>query len=199
MKVLIVGCGAVGQVYGLASATGRCNAGIARPARLRGKVVNRPASKVGASLPGHPPPPEGSHPLPLKDYQVSRTRPKAGASRRTNLVHDPLAGVLHRLVPGVSQRGASKRVVCFTPGQPARISDRGRGDGSFWWNHVHGLAGDLGGGGEARRRSIFTVLPLAFHWWAIRTPAVSGQLLKPAGFRASIGKPGSSSQVSVTL
>jgi len=222
MRVLIVGCGAVGQVYGLALQQAGATLGfLCRPAAA--ERLER-ARKQGG--------------LPL--FQVSHGRPKAPIVHRLK-DYEAIADAAEsrRFEPDqiwfttpsevyysdwfrdFLRQVPARRVVCFAPeGRRTEFHTEAMGDrvvfggttfmawqgdlgGGAWptgggaWP-TGGGAWPSGGGGRGEGVSFWRPplgIPLAGSQAACREVA---QLLKPAGFRVMIGKPGSHSQAVAT-
>lgn len=202
MKVLIVGCGAVGQVYGLALQKAGVTLGLLDKPATANKL-NRAREQGGLLLfqVSHK---HRKHPIQyrLKDYQVIAD---AVGSRHfepdqiwfttpsqvyySDWFHDFL-----RQVP-------SKRVVCFAPeGSRPEFYAGGMGDRViFGGTTFMAWQGDLGGGGGRSEGVNFWRSPLGIQLAGTQDGCREvAQLLKQAGFRVMVGKPGSHLQASTT-
>ena len=202
MKILIVGCGAVGQVYGLALQKAGVTLGLLDQPAMADKL-NKAREQGG---------------LPL--YQVSYTHRKdpilhwlkdyrviADEAESRNFEPDQIWFTTPSQVyysdwfRDFLRQVPSKRVVCFSPeGDRPEFLPDGTGD-RFIFGGTTFMAwqGNLGGGGGRPEGVNFwrppLGIPLAGTQDACREVA---RLLKPAGFRVTVGKPGSHSQASVT-
>jgi len=216
MRVLMVGCGAVGQVYGLALQQAGVTLGVlCRPAAV--EKLERAREQGGLPLF------QLSHkhrkdPIVhrLKDYQVIADAAESQRFEPDQIWFTTPSQVYYsdwfrdflRQVP-------SRRVVCFSPeGSRTEFLDESMGDrvvfggttfmawqsdlggGGAWPSG--GGAWPSGGGGRPGGVSFWRPplgIPLAGSRDACREVA---QLLKQAGFRVMIGKPGSHLQAAVT-
>ncbi len=202
MKVLIVGCGAVGQVFGLALQQAGVTLGL----------LDKPAAATQLNLArdqGGLPLFQVSHqhrkdPIPyrLKDYQVitdfiaSRNfgPDQIWFTTPSQVFYSDWFHEFLRQVP-------SKRVVCFSPegDRPEFLTAELNGRIVFGGTTFMAWQGDLGGGGGRPGGVNFWRPPLSI-------PLTGSQdachdvalLLKRAGFRVMVGKPGAHSQASVT-
>ena len=202
MKVLIVGCGAVGQVYGLALQKAGVTLGLLDQPAVAKKL--RQAREQGG-LPLF----QVSHkhrndPIPyrLKDYHVI-----ADAVESRHFVPDQIwfttpsqvyySDWFHDFLRQVP----SKRVVCFSPeGSRPEFFTEELGDRViFGGTTFMAWQGDLGGGGGRSEGVNFWRSPLGISLTGTRDACHEvAQLLKPSGFKILVGKPGSHSQASVT-
>lgn len=206
MRVLIVGCGAVGQVYGLALQQAGVTLGLLdRPAVVERLKRAREQDGLPLFQISHK---HRTNPIVhrLKDYQVIAD---AAESRRfepdqiwfttpSQVYYSDWFRDFLRQVP-------SRRVVCFSPeGSRPEFHTEEMGDRVvFGGTTFMAWQGDLGGAwssGGGRPEGVHFWRPplgiqLAGSQAACREVA---QLLKQAGFRVMIGKPGSHSQAAVT-
>jgi hypothetical protein len=202
MNVLIVGCGAVGQVYGLALQEAGVALGLfdlpaaAEKLNQARKQGGLPLFQVSYA--------HRQDPIPyrLKDYQVIADEAESRRFKPDQIWFTTPSQVYYsdwfrdflRQVP-------SKRVVCFSPeGSRPEFFTEGMGDRVvFGGTTFMAWQGDLGGGGGRPEGVNFwrspLGIPLAGTPGACRPVA---QLLKQAGFRVMVGKPGSHSQASTT-
>ena len=144
MKVLIVGCGAVGQVYGLALQNAGVTLGFLDKPATAEKIVRE--REKGGLLLFQVPNKRHLEPIPyrIKDYQVITSTEEARQFAPDQIWFTTPSQVYYsdwfheflQLVP-------SKRVVCFTPEgrRPEFSTDTVGRSGCFWWNHFYGLAG----------------------------------------------------------
>ena len=208
MRVLIVGCGAVGQVYGLALQQAGVTLGLLdRPAAAEKLKQAREQGGLPLFQVSHK---HRKDPIVhrLKDYQVIAD---AAESRRfdpdqiwfttpSQVYYSDWFRDFLRQVP-------SRRVVCFSPeGSRTEFHTEEMGDRVvFGGTTFMAWQGDLGGGGAwpsggGRPEGVnFWRPPLAIPLSGSRDACREvAQLLKQAGFRVMIGKPGSHSQAAAT-
>ncbi len=204
MKVLIVGCGAVGQVYGLSLQKAGVTLGY----------LDRPdtAEKLKEAL--------GHAGLPI--YQISRSHRRDPIPHRLEhyqVITD--AAESQRFAPDqiwftipsqayytewfkdFVQKVPSERVVCFVPEGP-RPEFFPEPDGSkerfvFAGTTFMAWQGSLEGGGGRAEGVNFWLPPLALPLVGAKNACQDvAVLLKKAGFRVTIGKPDSRSQAATT-
>ncbi len=202
MKVLIVGCGAVGQVYALALQKAGVTLGLLDQPAVAEKLKRAreqgglPLFKVSQK--------HRKDPIlyRLKDYQVI-----ADATESQQFAPDQIwfttpsqvyySGWFHDFL----QQVPSKRVLCFTPeGERPEFLLEGMNDRViFGGTTFMAWQGDLGGGGGRPEGVNFWRSPLAIPLAGNQDAChEASQLLKRAGFRVTVGKPGSHSQASMT-
>ncbi len=202
MKVLIVGCGAIGPVYGLALQKAGVTLGLLdQPAVARRlyeawKQGGLPLFQVSHAHIQNP----VLH--RLRDYQVIADTMESRRFEPDQIWFTTPSQVYYsdwfhdflREVP-------SRRVVCFCPeGSRPEFCTEEMGDRIvFGGSAFMAWQGDLGGGGESPEGVRFwrppLAIPLVGSQAACREVA---QLLKPAGFRVTVEEPGSHSQASTT-
>jgi hypothetical protein len=202
MKVLIVGCGAVGQVYGLALQEAGVTLGLLdqpavvnklKQAREKGGLPLFQVSKKHRKDPIL---------FRLKDYQVIADAVESRYFAPDQIWFTTPSQVYYsdwfhdflRQVP-------SKRVVCFSPeGSRPEFFTEELGDRViFGGTTFMAWQGDLGGGGGRPDGVNYWRSPLGISLTGTQDACREvAQLLKPAGFRVLVGKPGSHSQASVT-
>ncbi len=202
MKVLIVGCGAVGQVYGLALQKAGVTLGLLDQPAVAYKL--KQACEQGGLPLFQVSDKHRKDPIPhwLKDYQVMPDEAECRRFEPEQIWFTTPSQVYYsdwfrdflRQVP-------SKRVVCFTPeGSRPEFSTEGLGDRVvFGGTTFMAWQGDLGGGGGNPEGVNFWRPPLGIPLEGTQEACRDvAQLLKQAGFRVTVGKPGSHSQASVT-
>ncbi len=202
MKVLVVGCGAVGQVYGLALQKAGAELGLYdRPAAL--EKIRLAQSRGG---------------LPL--FQLDRTHQKNPVEQRLKDLRvltdtagcrdfqpeqiwfaTPSQAYYTEWFRDFLREVPSRRVVCFIPEgpRPEFIPPGEEERMVFGGTTFMAWQGDLGGGGGRAEGVNFYRSPLSLP--LVGEKAVCGevaQLLERGGFRVSIGKPGSHQQAAVT-
>ncbi len=202
MKVLIVGCGAVGQVYGL----------FLQKAGVTLGYLDRPATveKLREAL---------KH-AGLPVYQISRSHRLDPIPHRLEH-YDVIADVVEaqRFAPDqiwfttpsqayytewfkeFLQKVPSERVVCFVPeGARAEFIPEGSLDRLvFAGTTFMAWQGDLEGGGGRPEGVNFCQSPLGIPLAGTENACLGvGQVLKKAGFRFSISKPDSHAQAATT-
>jgi ketopantoate reductase len=202
MKVLIVGCGAVGQVYGLALQKAGVTLGLLdQPANA--KKLNQAREQGGLPLF------QISHkhrkdPIRyrLKDYQVIADAVESRHFEPDQIWFTTPSQVYYSdWLHDFLQHVPSKRVVCFAPegSRPEFFTERMGDQVIFGGTTFMAWQGDLGGGGGRPEGVNFwrppLGIPLAGNQDACREVA---QLLRQAGFRVMIGKPDSHSQALAT-
>jgi hypothetical protein len=202
MKVLIVGCGAVGQVYGLALQKAGVTLGLLdQPATAQKLKQAREQGGLPLFQVSHK---HRKDPIPyrLRDFQVIEDALESRHFAPDQIWFTTPSQVYYsdwfhdflRQVP-------SKRVVCFSPeGSRPEFFTEGLGDRViFGGTTFMAWQSDLGGGGGRPEGVNYWQsplgIPLAGTQDACREVA---KLLKPAGFRVTVNKPGSHSQASVT-
>lgn len=202
MKVLIVGCGAVGQVYGLALQKAGVTLGLLdRPPMLE-KLIQAHAQ---AGLPLYQlTSRRRTYPIPyrLKEYQVIRDAAESRQFAPDQIwFTTPSQAYYSDWFRDFIRQVPSKKVVCFVPEGsrpeffPERMDERVVFGGTTFMAWQGNLGSD-GGNPEGVKfwRSPLGI-PLAGTQEACRDVA---QLLKEAGFGVSVGKPDSHAQAAVT-
>ena len=202
MKVVVVGGGAVGQVYGLALQRAGVTMGLLdRPAAA--EKLNRAREQGGLPLF------QISHrhrkdPIPyrLNDYQVLADAEQCRRFEPDQIWFTTPSQVYYSdWFEDFLQRAPSRRVVCFAPeGRRPEFRTETMGDRVvFGGTTFMAWQGDLGGGGGRPEGVNFwrppMGIPLAGTPDACREVA---QLLKQAGFRVMVGKPDSHLQAATT-
>jgi len=199
MKVLIVGCGAVGQVYGLALQQAGVSLGLLdRPAAAE-KLAR---AREQGGLPLFQVTRKDTIPHWLKHYQVIADAEESRRFEPDQIWFTTPSQVYYSdWFREFLQQVPSRRVVCFTPeGSRPEFFPEGLGERVlFGGTTFMAWQGDLGGGGGRPEGVNFwrspLGTPLAGSPQACREMA---QLLKQAGFRVMLEKPGSHSQASMT-
>ena len=202
MNVLIVGCGAVGQVYGLALQNAGVKLGFLDQPATAEKLVQ--AREKGGLLLFQVTNKRKSDPIPyrIKDYQVITSTEEARQFAPDQIWFTTPSQVYYsdwfheflQLVP-------SKRVVCFTPegSRPEFLTDQLGDRVIFGGTTFMAWQGDLGGGGGKPDGINFWRSPLGIPLAGSQDACMEvAKLLKPSGFRVMLEKPGSHSQVAVT-
>lgn len=202
MKVIIVGCGAVGQVYGLALQNAGVTLGFLDKPATAEKILRE--REKGGLLLFQVPNKRNSDPIPyrIKDYQVITSTEEARQFAPDQIWFTTPSQVYYsdwfheflQLVP-------SKRVVCFTPeGRRPEFSIDKLGDRVvFGGTTFMAWQGDLDGSGGKPDGINFWQSPLGIPLAGSEDACLEvARLLKPAGFRVMLDKPGSQSQVAVT-
>jgi Ketopantoate reductase PanE/ApbA len=204
MKVLIVGCGAVGQVFGLFLQKAGVELGLfdhpATTERLKQALDHggKPLYQIDQS--------RGKEPLAcrLEHYQVLMDEAECQRFQPNLIWFTTPSPVYHSdWFRKFLQKVPSERVVCFAPeGGRSEFFPEGVEKDRLVFGGVTFMAwqGDLeGGGGKPEAvnfwRPAMLGIPLAGTKKAGRDVV---QLLRKAGFRASLGKPDSRMQASVT-
>ncbi len=165
MKVLIVGCGAVGQVYGLALQNAGVTLGfLDQPATVE-KLIQ--AREKGGLLLFQVPNKRHSDPIPyrIKDYQVITSTEESRQFEPDQIWFTTPSQVYYsdwfheflQLVP-------SKRVVCFTPegSRPEFLTDQFGDRVIFGGTTFMAWQGDLGGGGGKAGWHQFLAIPTGY-------------------------------------
>jgi hypothetical protein len=202
MKILIVGCGAVGQVYGLALQQAGVTIGLLDQPAIAKKLDR--AREQGGLLLFQISYKHRKDPIlnRLMDYQVI-----ADAVESQHFAPDQIwfttpsqvyySDWFHDFLRQVP----SKRVVCFSPeGNRPEFNKEGMDDRIiFGGTTFMAWQGDLGGGGGKAGGVNFWRPPLGIPLEGTQDACREvARLLKQAGFRVTVGKPGSHSQASAT-
>ncbi len=202
MKVLIVGCGAVGQVYGLALQKAGVTVGFLDQSAVVKKLIQ--AQEQRGLLLFQVSHKHRNDPIVyrLKDYRVIADAVESQHFEPDQIWFTTPSQVYYsdwfhdflRQVP-------SKRVVCFSPeGSRPEFLTEGMGDRVvFGGTTFMAWQGDLEGDGARSEGVNFWRPPLAIPLEGTRESCREvANLLKQAGFRITFGKPGSHSQASAT-
>jgi hypothetical protein len=202
MKVLIVGCGAVGQVYGLALQNAGVTLGLLdQPAVVEKLAYARQQNGLSLFQVSYR---HRKDPLVnwLRDYQVIINEVESQSFAPDQIwFTTPSQAYYSDWFRNFLQHVPSKRVVCFTPEgkRPEFFPDEMSERIVFGGTTFMAWQGDLGGYGDKLAGIYYwrppLGIPLAGTQAACREVA---QLLKEAGFRAMVGNPGSHSQASMT-
>jgi hypothetical protein len=202
MKVLIVGCGAVGQVYALALQNAGVTLGLLDQPAVAQKL-NWARDHGGLPLyqisNRHRKDPIRNC---LKDFQVFANDVECRDFKPDQIWFTTPSQVyysdwFHAFLRGVP----SKTVVCFIPeGNRPEFMDEGMSDRViFGGTTFMAWQGDLAGGGGKPEGVNFWRSPLGIPLAGTREACHEvGLLLKQAGFRVMLDKPGSHSQASIT-
>jgi ketopantoate reductase len=201
MRILIVGCGAVGQVYGLALQEAGVSLGLLdRPAVA--KKLTRALEQGGLPLYAV----SRKHrddPIPyrLDRYQVIVDLAEARQFKPDQIwFTTPSQAYYTDWFQNFLQQVPSRRVVCFTPeGSRPEFLTRKMGERViFAGTTFMAWQGDLAGN-SAKEGVYYWRPPLGIPLVGNREACLEvAQALKKAGFRVMLGKPGSRSQASMT-
>jgi hypothetical protein len=202
MKVLIVGCGAVGQVYGLALQQAGVTLGLLdRPnvavkldqANRQGGLPLYQVSRKHRKDPGL---------YRLKDYQVMADAAESRQFEPDQIWFTTPSQVYYSAwFRDFLGQVSSKRVVCFSPeGKRPEFFNEEPGDRViFGGTTFMAWQGDPGDGGGGPAGVYFWRSPLGIPLAGTRDACrETARLLKQAGFRVVVGEPDSHSQACVT-
>ena len=202
MKVLMVGCGAVGQVYGLALQTAGVTLGLLDRAEKTGPLAA--AREQGGLALFQVTGPRGKAPVEcrLKDYTLVADEAAARQFAPDQIwFTTPSQAYYSDWFRNFLSQVPSRRVVCFTPEgeRPEfRLAELG-GRVIFGGTTFMAWQGDLQENGGQPRGVHFWRSPLGVPLAGTEAACLEvAALLKPAGFRVTVDKPGSRSQAAVT-
>jgi len=202
MKVLIVGCGAVGQVYGLALQNAGVTLGfLDQPATVEKLVQKR---EKGGLLLFQIPNKRHEDPIPhrIKDYQVVTSMEESRQFEPDQIWFTTPSQVYYSdWFRTFLQQVPSKRVVCFVPegNRPEFLIDQIGDRVIFGGTTFMAWQGDLEGGGGMPDGINFWRSPLGIPLSGSQDACMEvAKLLKQAGFKVMLEKPGSHAQVAVT-
>lgn len=201
MKVLIVGCGAVGQVYGLALQNAGVILGLLDQPAVAQKLVQ---AREQGGLPlfqisrGHRKDPVRHR---LRNYQVIADAGEAWRFEPDQIwFTTPSQSYYSDWFRDFLRQVPSKRVVCFTPegNRPEFFTERMDDRVIFGGTTFMAWQADLGSG-ENREGVKFWRPPLSIPLSGAREACREvARLLEDAGFKVAVGEPGSRSQASMT-
>jgi hypothetical protein len=202
MKVLIVGCGAVGQVYGLALQKAGVTLGLLDQPPVAEKL-NQARVQDGLSLfqVTHT---HRKDPIlyRLKDYQVIADVVESQHFEPDQIWFTTPSQVYYSdWFRDFLQQVPSKRVVCFSPEgrRPEFFTEEAGERVIFGGTTFMAWQGDLGGGGGRPEGVNFWRPPLGIPLVGTQDACREvAQLLKLAGFRVTVEKPDSRSQACAT-